>query len=70
MPTQPSEIDYLLKQINEHLVGGKIISSVISDDKESFGIRVKMPNKTVKVGWIDMDAEGNGPGWISIEDVA
>ena len=68
MPTQPSELDYLAKQINDNLVGGKIVGAVISADKESFGFGVLMPNKKRKIAWVDMDAEGNGPGWLSIEN--
>ncbi len=69
MPTQPSELNYLAEQINEHLVGGKIVGAIISEDKEFFGFGVLMPNKKRKVVWVDMDAEGNGPGWLNIEDM-
>ncbi len=72
MPTQPSEIDFLVDIINDKLVGSVITGAAVSADKESFGfIFAKDPHNMPvekKVCWIDMDAEGNGPGWISIED--
>ena len=64
--------EYMVAQINEHLAGTTIKNAVISDDKQSFGLIVVKKakgrgNYTEFPVWVDRDAEGNGSGWLSIE---
>jgi hypothetical protein len=66
-----TDVEFMVKEINTKLGGFQIKGAVISDDKESFGFVVwsdphgkPIVRKTV---WVDCDAEGNGPGWLSIE---
>ena len=55
------------------LVGFKIVDTVISDDNESYGFIVQSPtvrgHTKKKVCWVDCDPEGNGPGWLQIEEM-
>jgi hypothetical protein len=62
---------YQLEQINRHLVGAKILNSVEEEGDEytacvGFSILTRA-GKILHV-WIQQDAEGNGPGWLAIED--
>ena len=67
MSTQSSEIPFLVAQVNDHLVGGKIIGSLRDPEMESFGFKVEHEDGKIMDVWVDRDAEGNGPGWVSIE---
>jgi hypothetical protein len=62
--------DYCTNQIADHLVGGTITGAIQSSSDEwgdgFFGFRVKKGDKELAV-WVQQDAEGNGPGWVSIE---
>ena len=49
------------------LVGGRIIDTVITPDSDSYGFVVRKGDET-KVCWVDCDSEGNGPGWIAIQE--
>ena len=57
----------MAQKINDQLVGATIAGAVISDDGESFGLKVFKhgTNKEVTVIWVDRDSEGNGPGWLA-----
>lgn len=59
---------YLLDELNEKIVGGRITSTIATTDGESFGIRVEVNGKRFNC-WIDCDPEGNGPGFVGIEEV-
>lgn len=69
MPTQPSETKYLAEKITRELTGATIIGPIRSaeDPPKSFGFEAEKPDGTRVLCWLDQDAEGNGPGWISIE---
>lgn len=62
--------DYCIEQINKHLVGGMITGAITSGPDAFgdafFGFKVKKGKKQFAV-WVQQDAEGNGPGWISVE---
>ena len=66
-----TDAKYMIKNINEHLVGATIVGAISSkyDDDESFGLLVKRDNTEFPV-WVDCDAEGNGPGWLSFEGLS
>ena len=49
------------------LVGWQIVATTITPDNESYGFVVQK-GKSRKVCWVDCDPEGNGPGWLQIED--
>ena len=57
---------YMSEQIKERLLGGTITEVVLTADEQSFGFKVTTDAERVLV-WVDRDAEGNGPGWLSME---
>lgn len=65
-----SNAEYMAEEIGKKLIGCRITGALISDDGESFGFRVENggPDGPIAV-WVDCDPEGNGPGWLSIEEV-
>jgi hypothetical protein len=68
-----TDAEYMVKELNE-LVGYKITGTVITEDKESFGLVLEkdaVPGQSPrsrKTAWIDRDPECNGPGWVSIQE--
>jgi len=65
--------EYMADFINKNLAGTTIRKAIITEDKESFGFEVVKKakgrgNYTTHVIWVDCDAEGNGPGWLSTDD--
>ena len=58
------------------LIGFKIVDTVITEDKDSYGFVVERADEIEahvlgrdrKVCWVDCDPEGNGPGWLQIEE--
>jgi len=68
MPTMTSEVPYMSEKVLKHLVGGTITTALTSHDGDSFGFMVKKPDGDRLAVWADMDAEGNGPGWLTIMD--
>jgi len=63
----------MASEIAQKLGGGTIHKALISDDSESFGFEVVVKgdgrgNYNVLAVWVDCDAEGNGPGWLSISE--
>lgn len=54
------------------LVGWQIVDTVVSEDSESWGFVIQRDphGKPIqkKVCWVDCDPEGNGPGFIQIEE--
>jgi hypothetical protein len=61
------DVTYAAEQLKQ-LVGGKITDTVVASDGESYGFVVKTKGGTEKVCWVDCDPEGNGPGWLQIEE--
>tara|TARA_R100000306_G_C4342003_1_gene125709 strand:- start:626 stop:877 length:252 start_codon:yes stop_codon:yes gene_type:complete len=69
---------YMKDQIIKHLVNGKIISSLQTWEEgskegdpfsEFAGFQVKVPGRKEPLNvWVQRDAEGNGGGWLSIEN--
>lgn len=59
------------------LVGYEIIDTVVTPDGESYGFVVARADAVEeqvlgadkKVCWVDCDPEGNGPGWLQIEEM-
>ena len=51
----------------KQLIGGKITDTVVTEDEESYGFVVEKDGAK-KVCWVDCDPEGNGPGFVSIEE--
>lgn len=70
-PSDP-DVAYMNKQILSLLVGGKIVESILSSSQygdESFGFKVKAKNGKTFLVWVDCDSEGNGHGWLDIQEV-
>lgn len=63
MSTDPR---YSANLIIDKLIGATITGA--AETEESFGIVARLENGNEVVIWIDQDAEGNGPGWITIEE--
>lgn len=61
------DVKYMSEQIGRQLIGSTIRVALSTEDGESFGFRVITPDKRVLDVWVDCDAEGNGPGWLSIQ---
>jgi hypothetical protein len=72
-----SDARYTKDQIVKHLVGGKITQAIQSFEDgapenyfEDFaGFTVTKGKRKFHV-WVQQDAEGNGAGWLQIEDSA
>lgn len=73
-------IDYMQKLVKDELLGFTIVQAVTTPDEEdgAFGfVALKnevdengKPVKTIKkIVWIDCDEEGNGPGFLNINEV-
>ena len=70
-----SDAQFTADQIIKHLVGGKITGAIATFEDgaaenhfEDFaGFVVKKGNRTINV-WVQRDAEGNGGGWLALED--
>ena len=68
-----SENEYLAEQIQEKLKGTVIRNAVLSEDGEDVGFQVVRKSKgrgnyDVITVWVLRDPEGNGPGWLDIEE--
>ena len=70
-----SDARFTRDQILKHLAGGKITQAIQTFEDgaaenhfEDFaGFVVKKGNRTINV-WVQRDAEGNGGGWLALED--
>ena len=70
-----SDARFTRDQILKHLAGGKITQAIQTFEDgapenyfEDFaGFVVKKGNRTINV-WVQSDAEGNGGGWLALED--
>ena len=60
------DVTYAADKLKE-LVGYKIVDTVMTPDNDSYGFVVQK-GKAKKVCWVDCDPEGNGPGWLQIEE--
>ncbi len=67
-----SNIEYMTKEIADKLVGAKITGAIESPGNDfsegSFGFNVTAKGGKKLQVWVDMDPEGNGPGWLQICD--
>lgn len=65
-----SNIEYMTKEIADKLVGAKITGAIESPGNDfsegSFGFQVTTAKGQSIQVWVDMDPEGNGPGWLQI----
>jgi len=65
------DVKYAADQLKA-LVGWRIVATMVTEDGESYGFVVERDphGKPIerKKCWVDCDPEGNGPGWIQIED--
>jgi hypothetical protein len=59
------DVTYAANELKK-LVGGTIVATTITEDKESYGFVVERKGKRTTC-WVDCDPEGNGPGWIQME---
>ncbi len=64
-----SDAEYAAKEC-EKLVGYEIVGVCRDPENGSYGLIISKeePEPSQKLCWIDMDPEGNGPGWIQVED--
>lgn len=67
------DVKYMADQIGEQLAGTQIKGAIVDSEAEAFGFQVVRKiegrgNYEVLNVWVMCDAEGNGPGWLSIEE--
>lgn len=67
--------EFCKEQIVKHLLGGTITGVLDSDvddvddfGVQFFGLRIMKDGKQF-AAWVQMDAEGNGPGWVEVEEI-
>jgi hypothetical protein len=61
------EVQYEADQIQNNLIGFKIVGACCDHDNGYFGFVAQKGKKTLRV-WVDRDPEGNGAGHLSLED--
>ncbi len=67
-----TDAEFQLKEM-AILMGGKIVNPIRSGDAddwggEMFGFQVKCKDGKTRNVWVQCDAEGNGCGWLAIEE--
>lgn len=68
--TSDEDARYCLEQCKK-LIGYQIVSICEDPENNSYGLMVEKidgPKTDAKLCWIDCDPEGNGPGFLQIED--
>lgn len=60
------EAKYEAEQIQENLIGFKIVEALYSQETESFGFKAIKGKKEIIV-WVDRDPEGNGCGHLALQ---
>ena len=71
--------EFMANEISAKLAGWTIVQATVDSpdpyagDQQSFGFVVGRRNPKTKLVerktvWVDCDAEGNGPGWLNMED--
>lgn len=73
--TPDPDVEFLAVEVLPALVGAKI-SGIATNQPNGemgtagIGLIVLLTSGEHKVVWIDRDEEGNGPGWVAIEDIS
>ena len=73
--TPDPDVEFLASEVLPALVGAKI-SGIATNQPNGemgtagIGLIVLLTSGEHKVVWIDRDEEGNGPGWVKIEDLS
>ncbi len=71
-PQFKDDAAYMANQIFTQLKGFTIGSPIVTPDDEEhermFGFQVTRGDGMVRQVWVLRDPEGNGPGWLDIED--
>jgi hypothetical protein len=62
------DVEYAADNVVGPLVGFKITGVALDKENESYGLVIER-GKSKKIAWVDCDPEGNGPGWLQVEDV-
>jgi len=67
------EAEVLVKEYQQ-LVGAVITGIAVTPDNEFVGLKLMLCRGLVgppveKIAWVQQDPEGNGPGFLAIEDV-
>ena len=68
-----SDTEYMIETIKNQLTGTQIRNAIMDSTGEFFGFQVVKKaegrgNYDVLTVWVNCDAEGNGPGWLDIEE--
>lgn len=69
--TSKGDAEYALKKANEKLIGASIVGTATNGaeyDEYCWGLVVEKNGQKL-VCWIDADPEGNGPGFMQIEEL-
>ena len=74
--TPDPNVEFLAEQVLPELLGSTIVG-VATDQPNGeemgtagIGLIVHLAGGGHKVVWIDRDEEGNGPGWVAIEELS
>lgn len=63
--------EYMAQIVSEKLVGGRITDALVTNEDEFgtafFGFRVEVNGGALNV-WVQRDPEGNGEGFLAIEE--
>jgi len=57
------------EEIVKNLIGATITSSILDEENDYFGFRVKNKEGKEMNVWVDCDPEGNGCGHLNIENL-
>lgn len=69
MPVTRDSAKYIHSVANEHLVGAKIVNTEWIDDTEGWwGLHILTESGQELLVTPSCDEEGNGPGWLFIEE--
>jgi hypothetical protein len=67
------DVEYAAEKVVGPLVGYTIVGVALDEENESYGLVIERKNPKdpydKKIVWVDCDPEGNGPGWLQVEDV-
>jgi hypothetical protein len=65
------DVEHAAEHLHQ-LIGFKIVEVMRTEDSSSYGFIVEGPRVRGKIKrkecWVDRDPEGNGPGWLQIEN--
>ena len=62
------DVKFAVDQSNKKLIGTQVVGTILTPDEEAWGLQVRTQDGNELLVWVDCDPEGNGPGWLQIEE--